>query len=78
MVVGVGGQLTLASGSKPLGHVVVSVCCLVGDSNADGGGIAFDGGGVEGDCTVPRFPGGLLTPVSVKIMCMSIMGRPKK
>jgi hypothetical protein len=58
----VGGQLPLASGAKPLGHVVVSVCCLVGDGNADGGGMAFkDGGGVEGDCAVPIFPGRLLT-----------------
>jgi hypothetical protein len=62
----VGGQLPLSSGAEPSGQVVVSVCCLVGNENADGGGIAFEGGGgrgVEGGCADPTDCGGLPKPV---------------
>lgn len=59
------GQLPLASGDEPSGHVVVNVvCCLVGDGDTGGGLVAFEGtDAVEGGCTVSIFPGGLLEDV---------------
>ena len=48
------GQLPLASGAEPSGHVV---CCDV-----DGGSRAFEGGvagGEEGGCAVPADGGGM-------------------
>ena len=52
------GQLPLASGAEPSGHVVVSVCCLVGDSDTGGGEVAPEGGrAVEGGCAGPTSGG---------------------
>lgn len=65
MLVEVGGQLPLASGGKPLGHIVVSVCCLVGDGNTDGGGIAFEGGDEEGGRAFPRRLGRPICPLVI-------------
>ena len=48
------GQLPLASGAKPLGHVVVSVCFFVVDGSVGGGGTAFEGGDEEGGSAFPN------------------------
>ncbi len=55
------GQLPLASGAKPLGHVIVIVRCFDVDGNADdGGGRTCEGGSVEGGCSNPADDGGVL------------------
>ena len=61
------GQLPLAFGGKPSGHVVVSVvCCFDGDVNADGRVTLFDGGGgVEGGCAGPAGGRGFIVPTLV-------------